>query len=305
MTNKPGPSATADGFIRRHRNFFVGLFVLIPLAVIPLLLGYTLVKSEFFQEWRRLHVFYDQTYGIGKGNQVTISGMPIGHVTGVALVREGCIDVTFQIKKEFISFVKKDSRALLRQKNMVVGDWEIQVTGGTAASPAVKENDTLVPEYSMRIDKIAEQIAGMVAQVDTIVRQIAAGRGAVGKLLGDDALVTQTEGLLRNVNTIAVKSIAMMGRVDSLLANVGTVGAASVSLVDTIKTMMNGVRKTLDDAQVIVGNVKDVSKQFAPMVDQVQASLDQAETMMRGLQKNWLIRKAVGTPKDEMLKSDP
>jgi phospholipid/cholesterol/gamma-HCH transport system substrate-binding protein len=305
MTTKPSMRPAGDSFIRRHRTFFVGLFVLVPLVVVPSMLMYTLAKSEFFQEWHQLHVFYDQTYGLGNGNQVTISGMPIGHVVKVALVREGYVDVTFQITKRYLPFVKKDSRALLKQKNLVVGDWEIQLTGGSDQATVAGKNDTLVAAYSLRIDKLTEQITGMIAQVDSIIRQIASGKGAVGKLLGDDALVTQTEVLLRNVNGIAVRSMAMMSRVDSLLGSLNSVGASSVTLVDSVKTMMSGVRKTLDDAQVIVANVKGVSVQFAPLASQVQSSLDQAETMMRGLQKNWLIRTAIGKPKDKMLKENP
>jgi phospholipid/cholesterol/gamma-HCH transport system substrate-binding protein len=266
---------------------------------------YTLAKSEVFQSWCRLHVLYDQIYDLGKGNQVTISGMAIGHVTRIAIVREGCIDVTFKIERRYRPFVKKDTRALLQQKNLIVGDWEIQLTGGTESAPVANDNDTLKPEYSLRIDKLTGQVTGMIGQIDSIIRRIASGKGSVGKLLNEDTVITQTSTILRNVNMVTVQSSKIMKQVDSLMGTINTVGASSIVLVDSLKTVMSGVQKALSDAQVIMGNVKDVSAHFGPMVDQIQDNLDQAEVMMRGLQKNWLIRQMTGKPEDRMLKNEP
>jgi phospholipid/cholesterol/gamma-HCH transport system substrate-binding protein len=305
MAEKDSTRKISDSFVRRHRTFFVGLFVLIPVVLIPALLLYTLAKSELLQGWCRFHVFYDRSYGLGKGSQVTISGMSIGHVTRIALVREGCIDVTFKINRRYRPFVKKDTRALIQQKSLVVGDWEIQLTGGSKEAYTANENDTLAAEYSLRIDKLTEQVTGMIGQIDSIIRRIAAGKGTVGKLLSEDTVITQTSAILQNVKGITVQSSKIMKQVDSLFGTINTVGASGVVLVDSLKTVMAGVQKTLADAQVIMGNVKDVSAHFGPMVEQVQDNLDQAEVMMRGLQKNWLIRKMTGKPDDKMLKNEP
>jgi phospholipid/cholesterol/gamma-HCH transport system substrate-binding protein len=258
------------------------------------------MKSEVFQGWCRLNVLYDQSYGVGKGNVVTISGMTIGHVIDVALIREGCVNVVFKINRRYRPLIKKDTRALIKQKNLLVGDWEIQLTGGTQGASAVNENDTLQPEYSRGIDKITEQVTGMMGRVDTIIRKIASGKGAIGKLLGEDSLVTQTQAILRNVNAVTVQSAGMMKQVDTLLSTLNTIGLSSVTLVDSIRTVMSGVQKTLTDAQTIVGNVKGASGNFGSMINQVQNNLDQAEVMMRGLQKNWLVRKLTGKPEDKM-----
>jgi phospholipid/cholesterol/gamma-HCH transport system substrate-binding protein len=304
MAEKHSTRQTGDPFIRRHRTFFVGLFVIVPLLLIPGLLVYTLAKSEVFQGWTRLHVKYDQSYGLGKGNQVTISGMSIGYVNRMSLVREGCIDVGFKINRRYRPVVKKDTRALLRQKSLM-GDWEIRLTGGSDSVPAVNDNDTLVPDYSLGLDQLTGQATDMIGRIDTIVRQIAAGKGAIGKILIEDSLVTQVQSILQNVNRITGRSSGMMKQVDTLLASLNTIGASSVTMVDSIKTVMNGVQKAMADAQVIVGNVKGASGNFNPMINQVQSNLDQAEIMMRGLQKNWLIQKLTGKPEDRMLKNDP
>jgi phospholipid/cholesterol/gamma-HCH transport system substrate-binding protein len=294
-----------DSFVRRHRTFFVGLFVIIPLVTVLALLSYTLITSNLLKSWLHFHAFYGQNLGLAKGNNVSISGMAIGHVDGVTLIREGCIDVSFKVDPAYRNFVKKDSKALLNQKNLVVGDWEIQLTGGTDPAGQAEDGDTLAGEYSFRIDKMTSQIAGMVEQVEQIIRGIAEGKGNLGRLLNEDSLVRQVQGIMTNVNGITVQSARMMKQVDSLLATLNKAGATGAGLADSVATLMTTVQKSLGDAAVIMENVKDLSGNFVPMVDQVQDNLDQAETMMRGLQKNWLVRQAVGKPEDRMLKEGP
>ncbi|MBN2036340.1 MAG: MCE family protein [Chitinispirillaceae bacterium] len=296
---------TRDSFVRRHRSFFVGLFVLIPLLVIPALLSYTLIKSQLFKQWVRFHALYDQNMGLAKGNNVSISGMAIGHVDGVTLVREGCIDVTFKVDPTYRDFIRKDTRAMLNQKNLVVGDWEVQLTGGSDSAGIAHDGDTLEGDYSFRIDRMTGQIAGMVEQVDLIIRQIAGGKGNLGRLLAEDTLINQVQTIVGNVNAITLKSTRMMAQVDSLLGTLNRTGVLGATLVDSVTIMLATVQKALGDATVIMDNVKKVSGDFAPMMDQVQDNLNQAEVMMRGLQKNWLVRQAVGKPEDKMLKDEP
>jgi hypothetical protein len=197
-------------------------------------------------------------------------------------------------------------RALIQQKNLVVGDWEIQLTGGSEKTPLVNDNDTLKAEYSIRIDKLTEQVTGMVVQIDSIVRRIASGKGAIGRLISEDTFITQSSAILRNINGVIVQSSNVMKQVDSMFKNVNAVGASSAVIVDSLKTVMAGVQKALADAQAVMANAKDASSHLGPVVDKIQDNLDQAEVMMRGLQKSWLIRKMTGKPEeDRMLKNEP
>lgn len=294
-----------DSFIRRNRTFAVGLFVLIPLLAIPALLSYSLMKSELFKQWLQFHVFYDQNLGFAKGNTISISGMSIGHIGSVTLVREGRIDVTFKVDPRYKNFIRKDTRAMLNQKNLVVGDWEIQLTGGSDSAGVAENGDTLAGDYTFRIDKMTGQIAGMVDQVDSIIRRIAGGKGNIGRLLSEDTLFSQVQLIIRNVSGITLQSTRMMRQVDSLLNTLNKTGTTGAGLADSVATLMTTVQKSLGDAAIILENVKNISGNFAPMVNQVQDNLDQAEVMMRGLRKNWLVRKAVGKVEDKMLKEEP
>jgi phospholipid/cholesterol/gamma-HCH transport system substrate-binding protein len=296
---------TRESFIRRNRTFVVGLFVVIPLLALPALLSYSLMKSDLFKQWLQFHVFYNQNLGFSKGNSVSISGMSIGHIGGVTLVKEGCIDVMFKVDPKYRNFIRKDTKAMLNQKNLVVGDWEIQLTGGGDSTGIAENGDTLIGDYTFRIDKLTGQVAGMVNQVDSVIRQIAGGKGNIGRLLLEDTLFLQVQRIVSNVNGITVQSTRMMRQVDSLLGSLNKTGMVGAGVADSVAVLMTTVQKSLGDAAVIMENVKNISGNFAPMLNQVQDNLDQAEVMMRGLRKNWLVRQAVGNVEDRMLKEAP
>jgi len=85
-----------------------------------------------------LYVKYDNAAGLGKSAAVTILGIKVGYVESVVLNNAGHIDVAMKIKKDCMRLVKKDSRARLQQKNVAIGDWEVELTVGAPGSAGAK-----------------------------------------------------------------------------------------------------------------------------------------------------------------------
>jgi ABC-type transporter Mla subunit MlaD len=311
MATKQAGTVSGESFARRHRNFVVGLFVVVPLAVVPLLCVYTLMKLEVWQQWDHLYVVYDRSYGLSSSNAVTISDYDIGHVGKVTLAGKNTTIILLKINPGYMPLIKKDARAQLAQKNLV-GDWVISLKGGSDSARSVTDGDTLAPEYSLRLDVLAEQVAGMITNVDSIIRQVASGRGSIGKAIKEDSLVRQVEGILRNVNALTVQSAAMMRKADGLVDNLGKIGTSGVTLassgvtmVDSVRAILSAVQKTLKDVPVIMENVKGASAEITPLMGQVKSELDDADAMMRGVQKNWLFQKVRGKQEDKMRNEAP
>lgn len=313
MAARQTGTASGESFIRRNRNVVVGLFCAVPIVVLCgffLFTAYKVVR-ERFQKWDHLYVVYDRSYGLSKSNKVTISDYDIGNVDDVELISQNRTVVKFKVKHGYMPLIKKSARAQLAQQNLV-GDWVISIRGGADTSPCVSEGDTLISEYSLRLDVLAEQVAGMITNIDSIIRQVATGKGSIGKVLKEDSLVLQVEGILHNANTLTAQVGAMMRKTDGLINDLNKIGASGVTLassgltlIDSVQTLLSTVQKSLKDMPVIMQNVNDASGGIAPLMNQVQSELDNADAMMRGLQKNWLFQKAVGKQEDKMLKDAP
>jgi phospholipid/cholesterol/gamma-HCH transport system substrate-binding protein len=311
MENKHGAPAHIEPFVRRHRPFFVGLFIFIPVIAMPALLVFAILKDDRFQKWDTLYVVCENSQGLKNGSNVTISGNTIGYVKGIDLIREKEVCVRFDIRGEYSRLVKKDTRARLKQRGFV-GDWEVELTGGGAAAPEAGSGDTLKSEKTPTVDGIIEMAIGMIDSATVLLneftamaRDINAGDGTVGRLLKDDTLYRHMRqvglnaiGFTSDLRKVAAGAQGTLGKTDSLLSaftGVGTsVGAGGTALLDSLMTLVAGVNKSFDDIGLILKDLKAVSGGAPEMMNRLKDDVEEAEAMIRALQSNWLFKKAAG-----------
>ncbi|MCL2688268.1 MAG: MlaD family protein [Chitinispirillia bacterium] len=300
-----------EPFVRKHRTFFVGIFVVVPLLTIPALFLFTIAKNDVFEKWLRLYAVYENSHGLKNGNQVTMSGTAIGHVKSVELVRESEVWVRFDIRSRYKHLVKNDTRARLKQKGFV-GDWEIELTGGSDSFGAVRDGDTLstenVPTMDWAIEvavKMLDTATLLLSRFNAITEEIYAGKGTVGHLFKYDSLYKSLELAARNAVTITADGRKVMRDVSRTVNDANTVlldvnkaisdvSAGGLTAMDTLVNIMASTRGALDDAGEIIKNLKTVSGEVPEMMDRLQYNLGQAELMMRSLQKNWFFKGITG-----------
>ncbi len=292
-------------FIRRHRTFFAGLFLLIPVIVVPVLLAYTLMKAEFMQKWCHLHAVSENSYGLTKGSPVTVSGMTIGYVQEVVLIREGAVAVRFKIKREYQPLIHKDTRARFQQKNIVVGDWTIELTGGAPTTAVVTENDTLQAIAPIRLDKTINQVTSMVTLLETMLTGILGGKGTVGQLLTKDTLAGLVNGIGRNVDDLVSAAQGSLRGIDTLILEFTALGRGGRGFIDSLNFVSQRVRTSLDDVGAILKNLHGASEDVTPMLKEVRDDIGEAQRMMQTLQQSWIYRKLEGKREDPLLKGSP
>jgi len=303
--------AANEPFVRRHRTFFVGLFVVVPLLAIPALLLFTIAKNDLFEKWYRLYAVYENSHGLKNGNQVTMSGTAIGHVKSVELVREREVWVRFDIRGRYKHLVKYDTRARLKQKGFV-GDWEIELTGGSNEFAVITDGDTLLTENVPTLDwaiesavKMLDTAAMLLSRINEITEDIYAGKGTLGQLFKNDSLYRRIEHIVSNTVTITTDGRKTVKDVHRTVNNANTVildinkaagdiSTGSLAAMDTIVSVITSMRGALDDAGEIMKNLKGASGEAPELMDRLQYNLGQAELMIRSLQSNWFFRGMMG-----------
>lgn len=292
-------------FLRRHRTFFVGLFLIIPALTIVSLLFYRLMKLDFLHGWITLHAMYNNSCGLTKGNQVTVSGMSIGHINQIDLEREGRVWVQFRIKGQFQHLIRKNTIALLKQKNIMVGDWNIELTGGTEEISMVKNGDTLNSELPVQIEKTINQFTGMISAIDQGVRKVLAGEGTVGKLLTQDSLANLIYLTGQNVNGLTIQSAKILNRSDTFVTNLVDISRAANQITDSVKVISAKVSTVIDSVEKILMDVKMASGEVPPLLNQLRIDISEADIMMKSVQNSWLMKMLSRPQIDPMLKENP
>jgi phospholipid/cholesterol/gamma-HCH transport system substrate-binding protein len=308
MQNKKN---AAEPFVRRHRPFFVGLFVTIPVLAVPALLVFTILKSDGLQKRCTLNIICENSQGLKRGNQVSMSGIPVGHVQKVDLIKEKEVYISFNINSRYKHLVKKDTHARLRQRGFV-GDWEIELAGGGTGIAEVSDGDTLRSERAATMDEIIEVAVNLIdtaavllSELTFIARDINSGEGTVGRLLKDDTLYRQISqisiaalGVTSDVRRLLAATRGVVGSADSLLVSLkdvsAGVGASGLTLVDSLMTLVNTVNKSFDDIGQILNNLKTASGDAPELMERLKEDLDEAELLIKSLQNNWLFKKALG-----------
>jgi phospholipid/cholesterol/gamma-HCH transport system substrate-binding protein len=310
MRHKTG-TPVGEPFVRRHRSFFVALFVIVPVVMMPTLLIYTIVKSDNLQKWYTLHVYCENSFGLKKGNQVSMSGIAIGHVRKINLVMEGRVLVSFDVGSRHKHLVRKDTKVRLRQRGFV-GDWELDLAGGTPGFAAVEDGDTLRQERVPTMDEMIELSAGaidngiiLLSQMMEIVSGIEAGEGTLGQIVKNDTLFreinlyvnrlgSQATAIASNMRNITNDAQATLRGVDSLLSTITDittdVGRSGAALVDSLTAMIGTMGKSIEDVEHILRNVKAASDDVPDIMGRLQNELGEVEVMLQSLQEGWLLR---------------
>jgi len=323
MQDKHRSQPAAEPFVRRHRPAFVGLFVLIPALAVPTLLIFTVVKSDLLQKWCTLHAVCENSEGLKKGNQVSMSGTAIGHVTDVDLVREGTVHVSFNINGRYQHLVKSDTKARLKQRGFV-GDWEVELHGGTLRSPEVREGDTLTFEKTSGLDGLITIAMGIIDTATALLNDVAAivngikeGEGTVGQLFMNDTLyrninrtaagaLAVTSNVSSSVGKIAEDARGAIRNTDSLLLSVTALSKGGATFIDTLNAMINTANGTINQIGGILKNVKTVSDDVPEIMARLQRDMDEAEYMLKSLRESWMFKQLSGPqPKNPHLAETP
>ena len=302
MKNQPEAShKIGEQFHRKHRNFFVGLFIIVPLVVLPVFLIYTLIKTSYLEKTCYLYVKYDNAAGLGKSAAVTIVGIKVGYVESVVLNNAGYIDVAMKIKKDFMHLVKKDGRARLQQKNVAIGDWEVELTGGTPSSASAKNGDTLSGEVQAPIAQTLEQVNKTIDTFQKILQNILEGKGTIGRIMKEDTLVTIAQQIARNANSLVSHANITLRQVDTILYKVGDIGEKGKQIADSVKELSGKIITLVIDVNGLVNGLSSATKDVPALMGKVQSDVSEVELLLKALQNNWLIKGSINGQKDPML----
>lgn len=305
--NKSMESAqkTAEPFQRKHRNLFVGLFILIPLVVLPCFLIYTFLKTDILEKWDFLYVKYNNAGGLARNAAVTILGMKVGYIENVGLNDGGYIDVKMKIKRQYLHLVKKDSKAKLQQKNVAIGDWEIDLTEGSRGAPSAASGDTLESIVLAPLAKTLDQVTKTVETLQQILQNILDGKGTVGRIFKEDTLVNLAQSLARNANGLIVRAHATLARADSVLIKVSQIGDKGKQVADSIVGISGKVARLIMDVNLLVNSVQSASQDLPGVMNRVQGDISEVELMLKALQNNFLFKNGINRQADPLLNDNP
>lgn len=324
----------------RYGGRRAGVVILIAVAVFFAAVLQAGVLQNLFKSELDLRVILPETglSGLSSGATVEILGTDAGRVEEIVLDPDTNFYARVRIDRSMEPFVRRDSTVFIRRQFGIAGaayleigrghgdplDWDFAVLTAeqeTAATASVGElveelRDKILPvvaDTQRTIRAAAELVEGLndpegalrtaLTSIATVAADIEAGNGNVGRLLRDDALITELEGTIDDLRgamlSVAVVMANMENASGEAAALTAELGAQSVKLPEMIDNAngtlaslnetMTDMKRSLPEITDLVRNSADASDALPVLLTQAQQTLIEMERLLAQLQGSWLL----------------
>jgi len=236
----------------RANHVLIGAFTLgvCILAVLFALWAAKYTTEKSFNEYDV--VFQEAVTGLSVGSQVLYSGISVGAVRNLSLVRDDPRKVVARIRLSADTPVKTDTRAKLTLTGLT-GTAVIQLTGGSPGSPALESSD---PRQVPTIPSEPSALQNIAATASEIVDRV--------NLLLSDANVERVNRVLEQLEQV---TSAVSGEREDIAALIRNARTASAQL-----------EKTLASADRTINNLDEgVIRELPALVAKLDRALGELE----------------------------
>ncbi len=250
----------------RFVNEITGSFVL--LALLALIAGVFLAgrAQGLFESKFHLYARFDTdegSFGLKRGAEIRIRDTLAGSLIRLEPDEDGNIEATFEIKESFHNLVREGSKGVVRKTLIVTGDSYIEILPGNPQNPLLPNNSYI------ECGKDAE-----------IMEQA----------------LTFLEELRSNTIPNLVKLQATLDLLPSLIQQTSnTLFAAETLLQNDTPQLMQQAADTLSSAD------KLLKEDLAALTKQTQATLQETQATLEGLQRHWILRKYMPPSEADLL----
>lgn len=238
----------------KHREVWVGLFVVAGLVAIVVTLG-VMTDAAMFRGRYIITTSVPNASGIRKGDPVQMHGVNIGRIMGFTIGASG-VDVRLEIEGEYP--ISADSRVEIKASGLFGGmvadvipgtsaqrvGWGDRIQGGTGVGLFDK-----MDELAGEADKVAKRVQGLLS--DEMVKDLQSGAsGARQSLESLQAILKEQRGELRGLSASLKRSAEGLERVTT-----GSELERTVKRVDELVGRLDGTLTTLDRSSKSVESI--------------------------------------------------
>lgn len=214
------------------------------IAIVAMVLASALILAVGGQggfPWQRypLQARFANVQGMKSGAVVRIAGKDVGKVVSVDFDGDGII-VGLEVSRDVRHLITDQSVASIGTLSLL-GEPLIAITPASKGTP-VPDGGMLTTDQSAGVVADAAASAGAALdQVRSLLTDLQAGKGSMGKLVTDDALYLEFTTLLESANKVATQVHTGKGTMGALLNDPAAYNTMKASL-DDLQAMTSRIR---------------------------------------------------------------
>lgn len=278
----------------RYVHELAGAFVLVTLLALFFIFGLAGRAQQWLAPVERLRVLLPRegSFGLREGADVQLLGTVVGSVDRLTISMDE-IAAVIVLRREFVDFVRKDSRAVIRRTFGVAGDAYLEITRGSGeridaqftlaaqadqaptetlqlvidqirneAIPAVQAIRKAAEEYTQLAVDLQDPnrpLQQFIAGAGDIAGKISRGDGLVGRLIADPEFADDTEKLVKRATVSIDSLIDLLGDVRVAAASLKIVAEKLQGESDKIPELVEQTRSVLKRTDDVLANLQKIS----------------------------------------------
>jgi phospholipid/cholesterol/gamma-HCH transport system substrate-binding protein len=303
----------------RHTDEWVGLLVLLAAAIFLGVILQAGVLRDWFRPVSHLRVVLPEAgaAGLSVGADVEVLGTQVGTVRRIVISPNQQMYAEADIDGQARPFIRRDSRALIRRRYGIAGaafldisrgtgsemDWNYAVIGAVTERDPTENIGALIDQAREKVFPILDDLGRSIKTLADITERLKKGEGDVGRLLTDDTMVRNTEGVVAKADAV-VSDLAQLAT--ELQAAGRNVEALSLSInapdngvprllqradasLATLQQSMRDLALATQRAPQIVQNVELGSRDLPGLLTQTQQTAHELEQLAIQLRGLWLL----------------
>ncbi|MGD8540988.1 MAG: hypothetical protein PVI39_01755 [Desulfobacteraceae bacterium] len=303
----------------RYTHEAVGALVLLALLIFAAAVLQTGRLRNWFEPTAQLKVILPDKglFGLSRGAKVEILGTQAGTVEQIVVVPGQEIHAVVKLKEKMTAFVRRDSGAIIRKEFGVAGaslleitrgqgeplDWDYAVINAVAERAPTESMGELLSEVRAKVLPTIDETQRLLVSLNTITGLIAAGEGAIGRLLKEDRLARELETLLSRVNTNLDKLPLILTSLQKTVGNLATLSTEIAKQSGEIPEITRDATKVLKSLEMVMQDLSRTTPQLPKMIESVSAAtsdvpvllgqtqlvLYELELLLQRLRSSWLL----------------
>jgi phospholipid/cholesterol/gamma-HCH transport system substrate-binding protein len=210
-------------------------------AVVIAVITIFLLTGERGFPWQRyfLKTRFATVPGLKPGSPVRVAGLDVGTVTEVALAGDQ-VDVTFEVSQSVSDRITTSSTATLGSVSLL-GESAVDITASSQGTPIPEWGYVPQGRSAAQFGDIANQVGEGVDQLTSLVQDVRAGRGTVGRLMTDEALYVELRRFVASAGELTDGLREGRGTLGRLLNDRRAADALETSLanIETLTRQIN------------------------------------------------------------------
>jgi phospholipid/cholesterol/gamma-HCH transport system substrate-binding protein len=236
-------------------------------------------STGLFTKRSDVYTYLDDSAAIATGAPVRLNGITVGKVANVGLSGSSepnrIVRVSLEVENRYFTSIPVDSQAAIAAENLL-GTKYINIKKGrnvVTIQPGAEIKSLDTREFDDVVQQGYSTLAslnGIFKKLDTIIDQLQAGNGTIGKLLSDDELYRKVVGIVDETHRVIAALDSQEGTLgklmhdDSLYTDLrGTLGRVN-DLADNIQKGDGTIGKLMkdpalyDDTRATIGDLRGI-----------------------------------------------